>query len=360
MSLSALTTAMAVAAATVPNGNPPASAAPFDFESVAIDHGTPEVGPAAGSEGPLPLILAQSTAPPQSTEPAQSTEAAKSTDPVQSTDPASSAPPESPAPAPAGGQKEIVVTGRRASPDDPLEELNSASFEVVQKVDKAIVAPLAFAYEDVMPRPIRKGLRNFLHNLGEPVVFLNYMLQLKPGKAAETLGRFVINTTIGAAGLVDVAKRKPFNLPRRRNGFANTLGYYGVKPGPYFYLPLIGPTTLRDFIGNRLDLLVLPIGIGNQFSRPEYALPVAALSELNTRIEFDDELRQIRATRDPYVAARSYYLRRRQAEIDALHGRGDGTVPITVQAPASSHPAPAPTLPAPAQNPPPRPNSTEQ
>jgi phospholipid-binding lipoprotein MlaA len=345
---------MAVAAATVPNGGAPASVAAYGLESVAIDHGTPDVGPAAGSEGPLPLVLAQSTTPPQSTEPAQSTETAKSTDPVQSTDPASSAPPG--APAPAGGQKEIVVTGRRASPDDPLEELNSASFEVVQKVDKAIVGPLAFAYEDVMPRPIRKGLRNFLHNLGEPVVFLNFMLQLKPGKAAETLGRFVINTTIGAAGLVDVAKRKPFNLPHRRNGFANTLGYYGVKPGPYFYLPLIGPTTLRDFIGNRLDLLVLPIAIGNQFSRPEYALPVAALSELNSRIEFDDELRQIRATRDPYVAARSYYLRRRQAEIDALHGRGDGTVPVTVPAPASSHPAPAPTLPAPAQNPPPRPN----
>jgi phospholipid-binding lipoprotein MlaA len=345
---------MAVAAATVPNGGAPASVAAYGLESVAIDHGAPEVGPAAGSEGPLPLVLAQSTTPPQSTEPAQSTETAKSTDPVQSTDPASSAPPG--APAPAGGQKEIVVTGRRASPDDPLEELNSASFEVVQKVDKAIVGPLAFAYEDVMPRPIRKGLRNFLHNLGEPVVFLNFMLQLKPGKAAETLGRFVINTTIGAAGLVDVAKRKPFNLPHRRNGFANTLGYYGVKPGPYFYLPLIGPTTLRDFIGNRLDLLVLPIAIGNQFSRPEYALPVAALSELNSRIEFDDELRQIRATRDPYVAARSYYLRRRQAEIDALHGRGDGTVPVTVPAPASSHPAPAPTLPAPAQNPPPRPN----
>jgi phospholipid-binding lipoprotein MlaA len=111
-------------------------------------------------------------------------------------------------------------------------------------------------------------------------------------------------------------------------------------------------------------MLVLPIGVGKQFgiakqfSRPEYVLPVAALSELNNRIEFDDELRQIRATSDPYVAARSYYLRRRQAEIDALHGRGDGTVPITLPAPASRARAPAPH--APAQNPPPRPNSTEQ
>jgi phospholipid-binding lipoprotein MlaA len=323
---------MAVAAATVPTSGAQTSVGAYHPDPVAI-HDPLEVRPAAGIEGPLPLLLVQSTAPPRSTVPAQQT------------DPASPAPPtQAPVPAPAPG--EIVVTGRRASPDDPLEKINAQSYEVVQSVDKAIVAPLAFAYEDIMPRPIRKGLRNFLHNLGEPVVFLNFMLQLKPGKAAETLGRFVINSTIGVAGLVDVAKRKPFNLPRRRNGFANTLGYYGVPQGPYFYLPLIGPTTLRDFIGNRLDLLVLPIGIGKQFSRPEYALPVAALSELNSRIEFDDELRQIRATRDPYVAARSYYLRKRQAEIDALHGRGDGTVPITLPAPASSNAAPAQDPPA--------------
>ncbi len=147
------------------------------------------------------------------------------------------------------------------------------------------------------------------------------MLQLKPGKAAETFGRFAINTTLGAAGLVDVAKRKPFNLPYRRNGFANTLGYYGVKPGPYFYLPLVGSTTLRDFIGNRLDQLILPLALGRSIFRPKFAIPIAILGELDYRIEFDGQLREIRATRDPYVAARTYYLRKRQAEIDALHGR---------------------------------------
>src|SRR3546814_2446438 len=90
------------------------------------------------------------------------------------------------------------------------------------------------------------GLGNALRNISEPVNFLNFLLQFKIGKAAETLGRFVVNTTFGVGGLVDVAKTKPFNLPYRRNGFANTLGFYGVEPGPYFYLPLVGPTTLRD------------------------------------------------------------------------------------------------------------------
>src|SRR3954452_443340 len=228
MSVAALTTAVAVAAATVPHGEAPPSTASFNSESAAVGRNALEVAPEPGSEVLLPFILVESTTLPQSTEPAQSPEPAKPTDALESTDPASSAPPESEPPAAAGGQKEIVVTGRRASPDDPLEELNSASFQVVQKVDSAIVAPLAFAYEDIMPRPIRDGLRNFLHNLGEPIVFVNFMLQLKPGKAAETLGRFVINTTVGVAGLVDVAKRKPFKLPHRSNGFANTLGYYGV------------------------------------------------------------------------------------------------------------------------------------
>jgi phospholipid-binding lipoprotein MlaA len=321
MSFSALTTAMAVAAAPVPGGG-----APDAFNPVP-----PLVGPAAGSvEVSPPVVLAQST------ESSQPREAAPSTEPAQPIEPASSAQPESPAPAPAAGPGEIVVTGRRASPDDPLEELNSSSFEVTQGVDKAIVAPVAFAYKEIMPGPIRDGLRNFLKNLNEPIVFLNFMLQLKPGKAAETLGRFALNT-IGAAGLVDVAKREPFNLPHRRNGFANTLGYYGVKPGPYFYLPLVGSTTLRDFIGNRLDLLILPIALGGPFRSPKFAIPVAVLSELDHRIEFDDELSEMRATRDPYAAARTYYLRKRQAEIDALHGRGDSTIR---PAPASSAPAP--------------------
>lgn len=348
MSFSALTTALAVAAAPVPNGATPAPVPAFSFGLLAASQAQPGGAPAPATVEPSPPpVTTQSTEPPEPTDPAQSTVPGQTTGPAQPIGPILSVPADAQAPAPAPAPGDIVVTGRRDSPEDPLQDINATTFEVTQSVDKAIVAPVAYAYEDVMPRPVRQGLRNFLRNLGEPVVFLNYLLQLKPGKAAETVGRFAINTTIGAAGIIDVAKRKPFNLPHRRNGFANTMGYYGVPQGPYFYLPLIGPTTLRDFIGNRLDLLVLPLAVGNQFARPEIALPVAAMSELNSRIEFDDELREIRATRDPYVAARSYYLRRRQAEIDALHGRGDGTVPIIAppKESAKSTPAPAPVPP---------------
>lgn len=311
MSLSALTTAMAVATAPVPSG------------------GAPIVGPATQSAEVLPPVV-----PVQSAEPPQSTEFAPSTEPAQSIDPPLPVQPDRQPPPPAAGLGEIVVTGRRPSPDDPLEEINATSYDVTQTVDKTIVAPVAFAYKEILPRPIRSGLRNFLHNLGEPIVFLNFLLQLNPGRAAETFGRFAINTMLGVAGVVDVAKRKPFNLPYRRNGFANTLGYYGVKPGPYFYLPLIGSTTLRDFIGNRLDQLILPSALGRLIARPKFVIPIAVLSELDHRIEFDDELSEMRATRDPYVAARTHYLRKRQAEIDALRG---------VPAPTSGRPLPAPT-----------------
>jgi phospholipid-binding lipoprotein MlaA len=355
MSFAVLTTAMAVAAAPVPGGGAPVSVAAFGSESVAFDQDPPGAGTPAGSVEVSPPVY-----PAQSTEPPQSTEAELPMEPAQPTEPALSTQPESQVPAPAAGLGEIVVTGRRASPGDPLQELNATSFGVTQSVDKAIVAPVAFAYKEVMPHPIRQGLRNFINNLGEPIVFLNFMLQLKPDKAAETLGRFAINTTLGAAGLVDVAKRTPFYLPRRRNGFANTLGYYGVKPGPYFYLPLVGSTTLRDFIGNRLDLLILPIALGRSIARPAFMIPIAVLGELDRRIEFDDELREIRATGDPYVAARAYYLRKRQSEIDALHGRGDSTIRGTVPAPTSSDPTPAPTSPAAAEDRPPGPSFTRQ
>jgi len=349
MSVSALTTAMAVAAATVPDGKAPASEPVSDSAPVTADRDLEKVEPATGSGVSPPLVLAQPAASPESKEPDQSTELAGSTE--GSADPASSAQPQSPAPAPVAGQTQIIVTGRRATPEDPLEDLNSKSFKVVEEVDRSFIAPIAFTYEKVMPRPIRKGLRNFLHNLGEPVVFINFMLQLKPGKAAETLGRFAINTTLGWGGIFDIAKRKPFYLPHRDNGFANTLGYYGVKPGPYFYLPLIGATTLRDFIGGRLDLLVLPTLFPKWFQKKEIIVPVWVLRELDRRVEADEKLGQIRAAQDPYLTVRTLYLQKRQAEIDALHGRRASTIKAPAPAPAGG-PVPAPTPPPPAKNPP--------
>lgn len=222
---------------------------------------------------------------------------------------------------PAEGQ--IIVTGNAGAPKgDPAEEINVAAFETVQKIDDAVVAPVADAYDKGMPKPVRTGLRNFLRNLGEPINFLNFMLQLKVGKAAETLGRFAINSTVGVAGLMDPASKKPFNLPYRSNGFANTLGYYGVGPGPYLYLPFIGSTTVRDLFGRGVDLAVLPTAIGAPFNNPLYSIPMASLNTLETRILIDDQIRVVRdECGDPYAGTRDIYLITRQIEIDSLRGK---------------------------------------
>ena len=241
---------------------------------------------------------------------------------VEPLSPEDTAPPETVEPAPAPAPEEILVTGRQSIPGDPLNEVNAASYEVVQAVDRAVVRPAAMGYRKIVPRQGRLGVRNFLSNLAEPVVFINYVLQLKLGKAAETAGRFAINSTVGIAGVVDVAKRKPFRLPKRMNGFANTLGFYGVKPGPFLFLPIVGPTTIRDLFGLSIDRLVVPVAVGKPFNRPYYAIPSAVLTSLDQRAEADDKLAKLHdETGNAYVATRDEYLKRRQDEIDALRGK---------------------------------------
>jgi phospholipid-binding lipoprotein MlaA len=240
---------------------------------------------------------------------------------------------EQPAPAVPG---EIVITGRREAARDPLRAINTEAFGATQKVDSAVIGPVAREYKKVVPSPIRKGIHNFLYNLREPIVFLNFLLQLKPGKAVETVGRFAINTTIGAVGVVDMARRKPFKLPRRSNGFANTLGYYGVKNGPFLFLPLVGPTTVRDLFGGAIDRLILPTAVGTPFTSASYAVPAGILGALDHRSEFDQTLKDLHDNSpDPYAATRAFYLNRREAEIDQLHDRGDAD-PAGMTGPPSS------------------------
>lgn len=246
---------------------------------------------------------------------------------------------------------DIVVTARRRTPGDPLAAVNEESFAATQAVDRAVVGPVATAFERTVPTPIRSGLRNFFINLHEPIVFVNFLLQLKIGKAAETAARFAINTTVGVGGFIDIAKRKPINLPRRKNGFADTLGFYGVGPGPFLFLPLVGPTTVRDLLGGGIDRVMMPFYLGKPFSQPVFNAATGGIHMLDRRAEFDDQLTKLRAEHNPYAATRDYYLWRRQAEIDGLHGRKDApfgsekgksaiSAPAAASPPAKSSPPP--------------------
>lgn len=256
-------------------------------------------------------------------------------EPFVQTEPVPAIPSTDTAAKPAAQQGDVTVTGRsRADALDPLRAVNAKSFEATQAVDDAIVAPIALAYKKTAPKPFRSGVHNILYNLREPVVFVNFLLQHKIGKAAETVGRFAINSTVGVLGAFDVAKRKPFKLPRRGNGFADTLGFYGVPNGPFLFLPLVGPTTVRDLFGGAVDRLILPVAFGNRVTRPEVAVPLGVLGVLDHRSEFDDTLHALHDNAaDPYANTRAFYLQRRQAEIDHLRGKDTGASSPMSEAP---------------------------
>lgn len=266
---------------------------------------------AAALAAASPPLEAPPAAPPPATEQA-----------VQAAAPAQGPIPPPAKPAAPEDPNVIVVTGQGAPPGDPAAAVNEVSFEAVQAVDKAFVEPIAMGYAKAAPKPLRQGVHNALNNLSEPINFVNSLLQLKIGKAFKALGRFGINSTVGVAGLIDVAKRKPFKLGYERNGFANTLGYYGIGAGPYMYLPLIGPTSARDLVGRVLDLSLVPGVAGKPFSSPAYALGTGVARSLDDRVELDDFLRRLRSEcTNPYAAERDYYLAVREAEIAALRKR---------------------------------------
>lgn len=200
-----------------------------------------------------------------------------------------------------------------------VDAFSLETFELVDAVDLAVVEPVIDFYRDTVPSPLRQASQNFVRNLGEPVNFLNYLLQLKPGKAIETAGRFLINSTLGLGGLIDIAGKPGINLPYRYNGLANTLGYYGVKQGRFLYLPFIGGTTARDLIGNTIDGLLTPVLYGAPVNRPIFAIPVGAVSVLNIRVDNDAEIDRIREeSADQFGATRDSYLLFRENEIRAL------------------------------------------
>ena len=215
----------------------------------------------------------------------------------------------------------IIVTGEYGPPkNDPMERVNEESYRITQQLDEVFVEPVAYAYRDGLPGPLRQGLGNAVNNLREPNNALNFLLQGKFGKAFETLGRLLINSTLGIGGLIDIAEKPGIGLPYRRNGFANTLGVYGVGSGPYLYLPITGATSARDVVGSGLDQLLLPLAVGEPFNRLEFTVPFYVVSNLEDRLAVDEELDRIGETLNPYAARRDTYLYRRAREIAELKG----------------------------------------
>jgi phospholipid-binding lipoprotein MlaA len=129
---------------------------------------------------------------------------------------------------------------------DPLERVNRFTYRFNARFDEHVFLPVANGYRR-FPGPVRSGVHHFFRNLGEITSTANYILQWRLGNGARSLGRFVLNTTLGIGGLFDVASK--LKLPGEQTGFGGTLSTWGVHPGPYLVIPLLGPSTLRDGIG---------------------------------------------------------------------------------------------------------------
>ena len=204
---------------------------------------------------------------------------------------------------------------------DPLEGMNRGIYKFNDVADKALIKPVAKAYKFIAPTPVRIGFNNFFSNLTSLTTVVNDLLQLKFANAFTDTGRFVINTTFGVAGFIDVAAKD--NIVKHQEDFGQTLGYWGVGNGAYLVLPFLGPSSLRDTTGLVFDSLTTdvinyPHNIGqirlqNQIISARF---LDKRTELLTATDLVDE-----ASLDPYAFTRDAYLQRRESLVQ------DGLVP---------------------------------
>ncbi len=140
---------------------------------------------------------------------------------------------------------------------DPLEPLNTKVFEFNRQVDRWVLKPVATGYDYIMPNPVQIGVSNFFYNARFVPRFVNNVLQGKLRGAGIEVGRFLVNTTVGLAGFIDWASEMDLKTPEE--DFGQTLGFYGINPGPYLVVPLLQPYTVRDLTGYVVDIFLNPI-----------------------------------------------------------------------------------------------------
>jgi phospholipid-binding lipoprotein MlaA len=229
---------------------------------------------------------------------------------------------------------------------DPLEGVNRGVYKFNDVADKVIIKPVATAYKAVTPTPVRKGVNNFFNNLGSITTVLNDLLQLKFANAFTDAGRFVINSTFGVAGLIDVAGMD--KIPLHKEDFGQTLGYWGAGNGAYLVLPIIGPSSVRDTTGLVFDTFTSdPIQLVHRKGNIAASnwLRVGQLVDKRTEL-LDAKDIVDDASLDPYAFSRDAYLQRRASLIaDGVTSdkpANDGFEPADEDKPAvEAAPAPA-------------------
>src|SRR5262245_50311652 len=287
--------------------------APVGPEGATPAPAGPHEAAAALPDDPVePLALTAAIGPPWEAPPAEPAVEATATEPTAG----------AAATAPAASDAEALFEDGDsyeppAPPSDPLEPANRVFFTFNQKLDRWFWQPLTDAYRFVTPEPARRCVRRALHNLNSPVFFVNDVLQLRFRDAAETLGSFALNSTLGMLGLFEPSREAGWEA--READFGQTLALVGIGSGAYVVVPILGPTTVRDGLGSAVDRFFQPLtyvlGFGTQ-------ILWGGGAGLSTREEFSDELAELeRSSVDFYSAMRSVYLQNRDGEIEVARQR---------------------------------------
>jgi phospholipid-binding lipoprotein MlaA len=237
------------------------------------------------------------------------------------------------------------------SPNDPLESFNRAVFNFNEGLDRHVLKPVASAYRDVVPSPVRTGVGNFIGNFADAWSAINQFLQGKADEGVHMTLRVIVNSTFGLAGLVDWGTE--MGLERQSEDFGQTLGRWGLGAGPYLVLPVLGPSSLRDAGGLVLDLQTTPSAV--LFSEGSDVVAASALQVVHRRSELLDATKIVDdIALDKYQFIRDGYLQRRRSQVydgnppeeperDDAEDKDSGG---TQDAPGTLNPAAPPAAPA--------------
>ncbi len=188
---------------------------------------------------------------------------------------------------------------------DPWEGFNRVVFRFNDTLDKYVLKPVAKGYVKVTPGPVQQGVSNFFSNVGEIPTIVNGLLQAKFAQAGLDSTRFLVNTTVGLVGFIDVASR--LGLEKHNEDFGQTLGYWGVESGPYLVLPLLGPNTLRDSFGMIPDSYVSLYNTVDH-DKTEYSIRAVDVVDMRAGLLEAEKL----VAGDKYTFFRNAYLQRRE------------------------------------------------
>ena len=210
---------------------------------------------------------------------------------------------------------------------DPLEPVNRAIFSFNNFADKIILEPAAKGYKK-LPSPIQSGIGNFLNNLKLPLVVVNQLLQGQGKNAAESSGRFIVNSTAGLLGLIDVAEK--IGLEQTQEDFGQTLATWGVGDGFYIVLPIFGPSNVRDTAGMILTYTTDPINAYSIREGEAWLIPLrTATNAIDQRSKIIDEVNALRNNSiDYYAAVRSSYYQNRKAAVLNLDDKSETPLPL--------------------------------